>query len=91
MFKKKKIDNNVLGLCKKDLRFTSMLNIFWRKNLLKKQQSDRQQRVELFFFLQADIKPKTVDFSNTRSSQDDKAMIGRENTLKIESLRFIAL
>ena len=27
-FKKKKIDNNVLGLCKKDLRFTSMLNIF---------------------------------------------------------------
>ena len=25
---KKKIDNNVLGLCKKDLRFTSMLNIF---------------------------------------------------------------
>ena len=81
---KKKIDNNVLGLCKKDLSFTSMLNIFWRKNLSKKQQSDRQQRVEpFFFFLQADIKPKTVDFSNTRSSQDDKAMIGRKNTLKI--------
>ena len=82
----------MLGLCKKDLRFTSMLNIFLKKkNLLKKQQIDRQQRVELFFFLQADIKPKTVDFSNTRSSQDDKAMIGRENTLKIWSLRFIAL
>ena len=30
---KKKIDNNVLGLCKKDLRFTSMLNIFWRKKI----------------------------------------------------------